>query len=123
MRARRRDVLQLDRVFLYPTALGTGADGMKGIVLLASIGAGIGLLLAPAAHADDDWWSRLRLPTIEVVPHPAPNAPDYSTCLLKCAERNDACLRHARSRFALRECRLRGSLCSGDCDRYGNSER
>jgi hypothetical protein len=96
--------------------------GMKGLVLLACIA----LALTTAARADDSWgwgWPHLRLPQIVVTPHPAPNAPDYSTCLMKCAGRNDACVRGARGRTGLKRCRLRQSLCDSDCGRYGISER
>lgn len=89
---------------------------MKGMILLASIG----LALATAARAGDGR-PRLRLPQIVVTPHPAPDAPDLGTCLIKCADRNDACVRRARRATGFAQCRLRQSLCDGDCDRYGRS--
>lgn len=91
---------------------------MKGLLLLA----GIAALVSTAALADDGGpW--LQVPGIEIVPHPAPNAPDYSTCLIKCVDRQDACVRHARGPRDLRECRLQRSLCDADCNRYSPTER
>jgi hypothetical protein len=94
-----------------------GADGMKGRLVLA----GIAALVSTAALADGG--PRLQVPGIEIVPHPAPRATDYSTCLIKCADRQDACVRHARGPRDLRECRLQRSLCDSDCNRYGIGER
>ncbi|MEQ8697937.1 MAG: hypothetical protein RLT05_15440 [Bauldia litoralis] len=93
--------------------------------------AGIGLMLstlaltgAPLAAAQaGDSGPRLRLPVIEITPHPAPNATDYSTCLMHCATREDTCRARARSPAAARECRLQRSLCDPDCLRYGINER
>jgi hypothetical protein len=91
---------------------------MKRMVLLAVIA----LALATAARAGDGR-PRLRLPGIVVTPHPAPDAPDLGTCLIECADRDDACVRRARRPRGLAQCRLRRSLCDGDCDRYGRSKR
>ncbi len=92
---------------------------MKPLALFLAV---VGLTVSTAALADHDW-PLPRLPGIEIRPHPAPTAPDYSTCLLKCADREDACLHGERRRLGPRECRLQRSLCDSDCIRYGINER
>jgi len=92
---------------------------MKAIALFLTV---IGLTL-PAAALAADGGPVIHVPGIEIRPHPAPTAPDYSTCLLKCADREEACRHGERRRLGPRECRLQRSLCDSDCIRYSPTER
>ena len=96
---------------------------MKRPILLAGLCLALLLPVAAATHALADGGPVIRLPGIAITPHPAPDAPDYGTCLLKCAARDDVCRTHARDPIARRACRLQRSLCDSECIRYGINER
>jgi hypothetical protein len=46
-------------------------------------------------------------------------ARDYNTCIVKCADRYNACMAGATTDSARRSCQLDRSLCEGDCSRFG----